>query len=96
MAENPQSHLGTLKVMPNCPGCGTYREDGSLCPACEEKPQFKGMGAAPTASIVLDPQKEPPYHTQGNFKRLSSSLDEAPRHVVLHDVPDQGEGPEEL
>jgi hypothetical protein len=51
----------------SCPGCGTtVSERGKVCEMCAMKPQFQ----PPPATVALGRQPEPPYHTQGNFRRL--------------------------
>ncbi len=62
--------IGRIKTMPRCEGCGFTVEAGvRYCEGCKDKPQF-----APKAMIETAPQPEPPYLTQGNFRRLPSAI----------------------
>lgn len=65
--------LPSATQFPACVRCGSAVEPGvEYCAVCEDLPRNK----APQASIETAPQKEPPYHTEGNFRRPNRPSEE--------------------
>jgi predicted amidophosphoribosyltransferase len=53
---------------PSCPLCGTRVDQrNQLCPECAKLPASR----KPPATFETGAQPEPPYHREGNFRRIT-------------------------